>query len=130
MEPVNTGKILEALNNKTDLDFNNMNPSDLSIETVVGWMIPDYSAGIAISGNTDFICPAHGVIAGEVSAATGGYCHIKVNGIVIMQVGSENNQRCRGPFYAQIQKGDVVHILTAGNAVIPQSNFYPFKGVN
>lgn len=124
------GITVETLNEKADVDLSNMNASQAAKDTITGWAVPDYSAGIAISANTDFICPMHGVIAGEVSAATGGYCQIKVNGIVIMSVGSENNQRCRGPFYAQIQKGDIVHILTSGNANIPQSNFYPLKGVN
>lgn len=124
------GVTTEMFNNKADVDLSNMNASQSAKDIIVGWGIPDYSAGVAISKNTDFICPTHGVVAGEVSASSNGYCQIKVNGTKIMQVGSESGQRCRGPFYAQIQKGDVVHLLTSGNAEIPQSNFYPFKGVN
>lgn len=124
------GITAEIFNGKADSDLSNINASQSAKDTISGWMVPDYNAGIAISANTDFICPTHGVIAGEVSAASGGYCNIKVNEIVIMQVGSESNQRCRGPFYAQVQKGDVVYLLASGNANIPQSNFYPLKGVN
>lgn len=48
-EDIDIGKISEALNDKTDRDFNNMNPSGLSKETVVDWGMPDYGAGISKS---------------------------------------------------------------------------------
>lgn len=115
---------------KADTSLSNTTPSKSFKEMSVGWGIPDYSAGVTISANTNFTCPADGVIAGEVSAATNGYCNIRINDILVEQVGSESGQRCRGPFYAQVKKGDVVYLFTTGNSGIPLSNFYPYTGVN
>ena len=112
---INAGRIEEKLSN--------IIPQNSELITSYG--VPDYSAGVGITANTNFTCPTNGVIAGEVSAASNGYCKIIINDINVMQVGSEANQRCRGPFYAQVKKGDVVYLLFSGNANIPLSKFFP-----
>lgn len=69
-EDIDIGKISEALNDKTDRDFNNMNPSSLSKETVVCWGIPDYSAGVTYS--SEFVAPSNGYcLAANHTAAWG-----------------------------------------------------------
>ena len=131
--PASTAQATEfqqGLSGKADTNLGNTTPSQSFKEMSVGWGIPDYSAGVTISANTNFTCPAKGVIAGEVSAAQNGSCTIKINDILVEQIGSESGQRCRGPFYAQVKNGDVVYLLTSGNASIILSNFYPDTGVN
>lgn len=90
-----------------------------------GVKFPDYSKPTALAANTAFVAPSNGWIMGEVSAAVGGYCQIKVNNIIIQQVGSEAAQRCRGPFSAPVQAGQTVLITVAGNAMLPLANFFP-----
>lgn len=64
----------ELFNGKADVDLSNMSASQSAKETIVGWVIPDYSAGISLSGwqatNTDFTVPCAGYI--QVFMATVG----------------------------------------------------------
>lgn len=41
----------ELFNGKVDLNFNNMNPSQTAKNTIIGWGMPDYSAGVSKSAN-------------------------------------------------------------------------------
>lgn len=41
----------ELFNGKVDLNFNNMNPSQTAKNTIVGWGMPDYSAGVSKNKN-------------------------------------------------------------------------------
>lgn len=50
---IDAGRIGEQLANKVDINFNNMNPSQTAKNTIVGWCMPDYSAGIAKVWNTN-----------------------------------------------------------------------------
>lgn len=52
MSDINIGQFSEALNDKVDLDFNNMNPSSTSKNTIVGWGLPDYSNVTTLDINT------------------------------------------------------------------------------
>lgn len=133
----NTGEIvdhqiasiaLELFNDKADIDLNNINPSANAKNTIIGWSLPDYSAGEAISDG--FIAPKDGVITGELSAANGGYCQVLVNNTVVQTIGSESSQRCRGPFYIGVSKGDVVGLIAAQSSKIFNSQFFPLKGSN
>lgn len=117
----------EGLSGKADLTFDNANPSQTFINKSVGWGIPDYTAGVSLTANTDITITENGVIAGEISAAVGYYVRIYINGVLVLQVGSEQSQRCRGPFYASVFKGDVVLIKTESNSVLTLGNFYPFR---
>ena len=92
---------------------------------VGGGLIPNYSAGTALTANTDFTAPEKGWVMGEYSAAQGGYCQLKINNVVIQQVGSESSQRCRSSFSAPVSKGMIVHIVVVGNSNLPLATFFP-----
>lgn len=117
----------EGLSGKADTNLANTTPSQTFINKSVGWGIPDYTAGVSLTANTDITITENGVIAGEISAAVGYYVRIYINGVLVLQVGSEQSQRCRGPFYAPVSKGDVVLIKTESNSVLTLGNFYPFR---
>lgn len=97
---------------------------------IMSWSIPDYSAGINLSNNTPFVPESDGVVTGEFSGANGGACYLKVDGVTVCQLGSENAQRCRGPLFAIVGKGSTVLLQTVGQGEIPIKKFFPFKGAN
>lgn len=44
-----------ALSGKADVDLSNMNPTASAKSTIVGWGMPDYSAGVSKTWNTDIV---------------------------------------------------------------------------
>lgn len=122
---IDVGQITDALNGKVDIDFSNASATGKN--TSISWGLPDYSAGVSYSDG--FVVPEHGVLVGELSAAVWGYCQLLVNNTVIQQIGSEAGQRCRGPLYVQVSKGDVVNIVSSGDGLLLTPMFYPYKGV-
>lgn len=122
MADIDIGQISEALNDKTDRDFNNMNPSSLSKETIVSWSMPDYDAGVAIS--LPYTCPTDGYVRLTHGASTNAYATYTISG----QIFQINND---GAGYQAIvfpvAKGDIVQ-LTAGSVYTKTPNtFYPTK---
>jgi hypothetical protein len=88
-------------------------------EQLVGWGVPDYTAGIALSANTDFIAPCVGIVISNGS--------IYVNGAEIshfVSVVSGYNSSNGTPIV--VDKGDVCKQTSSSN----NPKFYPFKGVN
>lgn len=126
---IDINQVYEDLDLKANKDLSNTNASSTFKEASVGWGLPDYSAGISITANQNFTCPKKGVVAGELSAAQGGYCNVIINNVVVEQTGSERSQRCRSAFFAPVNKNDVVLIKSVSNAEIPLATFYPMKGV-
>lgn len=126
---VDINQVYEDLALKANKDLSNTNASSTFREASVGWGLPDYNAGISITANQSFTCPKKGAIAGELSAAQGGSCGVFVNNVLIEQTGSEGSQRCRGSFFALVNKNDVVRVTTSGNATVFIPTFYPMKGV-
>lgn len=86
-----------------------------------------YTSGASISSNTDYTIPNNGVIAGEISAAQSGSVKVNIGDVTVEQVGAESGQRCRGPFYAIVKKGQVVKLVTSGNATVTLAKFYAFS---
>lgn len=140
MADIDIGKISEALNNKTDLDFNNMNPSDLSKDTIVGWGIPDYSAGVDITWTNEtknitipsgtvlssqayFIAPSDGFVVLHASVSNGAE-YVLVNENVVENPGTNVYVNARFP----VSKGDEIRVVTVSRYYNCQ--FFPFKGVN
>lgn len=68
------GTIMEALNNKADIDLNNLSADNkLALieenkEIVMSWMIPDYNSGVNINLDEDIIAPYHCFITAESKA--------------------------------------------------------------
>lgn len=92
--------------------------------TIVGWGMPDYSAGVAITSG--FIAPCDGIISVFCYVASSGQqAIVSINGVEIAGVGSGGGQVstcCQLP----VNKGDVITMLNP----VGINNFYPFKGVN
>lgn len=102
--------------------------------TVVGWGIPDYSAGIAITTPveaTPFVAPCDGlyVVAGVLSNTN---ATLTINGRIsayTFYMGSSN--RCKSAMTIPLSKNDICYWDKTFNAFFETSQqFYPFKGVN
>lgn len=134
MADINVGQISEALNDKTDRDFNNMNPSALSKETVVGWGMPDYTAGMAVSvptSSTTYTAPSAGVyvLAYESPSSVAGK-QILVNGNVAYQYQYTSAANPYFNCFILLNKGDVLSSDTNNTpSTIKFSIFYPMRGV-
>lgn len=122
MADINIGAISEALNNKADLDFNNMDPSDLSKETIVGWGMPDYSAGVSVT--LPYTANNKCFVVGYASASNQAISFM-INGEVVSTNGGTNaTYYTRTGFY--LNTGDVLSCtITGATGVV-----YPLKGVN
>lgn len=119
----------ELFNNKVDLNFNNMNPSQTAKNTIVEWGMPDYSAGVDVtnsflSGQKTYTPPVNGYLNAYVE-----------NNEEFNIVEATSNARViciNGETYEKIQnqvpvlKGQTYKNITSrsGDSVI----FYPIKG--
>lgn len=119
MSDVNTniGVILEALNDKTDRDFNNMNPSATAKETIVGWGMPKYDAGVSKTSGSS--APSKGW---AVAFGHNANVQMYVNGVQVAE-GNWVYNSWSGNWNMQIMvdEGDVV----SGE----NWTFFPCKGV-
>lgn len=122
-EDIDIGKISEALNNKTDRDFNNMNPSSLSKQTIVGWGMPDYSAGISVT--IPFTATSDGVLKINTNGYWYGYINggDMRNGINLVSAGGGDQT---GDFI--LSEGTII-TLREGSGTNTLT-FYPMKGTN
>lgn len=118
------GITAETLNGKLDLDVGNVPKT--TKETIVGWGMPDYTAGVSISGTT-FTAPCDCFIAFYVGASVqnGGGGSINVDGVVIDSL-STTSCTVAGFKHAWVAKGSVVELArgAGGNT----ANYYPLKG--
>ena len=88
-------------------------------ETVIRWIMPDYTAGVQVAGNTNYTAPCDGIFVGNSS--------IYVNGVEVshfVSVVPGYNSSNGTPFY--VEKGDICKATSSD--VGPK--FYPLKGVN
>lgn len=114
--------------------FANTNASNFTSagkETVVGWGMPDYSAGIDISGykssDNQFTAPKDGILSIVVNSNTNGFVYINDT---VRAYANNNDSYARIPITLPISKGEKFYapsVMTQGNWA---SCFYPFKGVN
>ena len=92
-------------------------------ETVVGWGMPDYSAGIAINAKT-YTAPKAGIVLINCQHADHATNQVTINGVQLYSV-SMNGSYAAGtlpPFETQVSAGDVI---TSNQNIL---NFYPYKG--
>lgn len=95
----------ELFNGKVDLNLNNMNPSAIAKETIVGWGMPDYSAGVSKTWNTDIVASKNCFVV------YGGY--------------SDNNTTNSMRFYID---GNIVGSFVLANAGVFMQTFFVPKG--
>lgn len=106
----------ELFNGKVDLNLNNMNPSATAKETIVGWGMPDFSAGVSIT--FPYTCPKNGFYIGITTNNNVGTLY--VNGV---QVVFSGNYMDNSPCCFPVSAGDVI----TGSQ--QNRKFYPCKGV-
>ncbi|MGN1392613.1 MAG: hypothetical protein ACI4V7_01005 [Succinivibrionaceae bacterium] len=90
-------------------------------EIVVGWGMPDYSAGIGLGGLTSFTAPADGVayVLNNYQQTMDVY----INGVYLGY--HLSNSQVTGTYI--LNKGDV---LTTSSAINNTAYFFPLKGAN
>ena len=108
----------ELFNTKADADLSNINPSQAIKETIIGWGIPDWSAGISLANNSP--APSHGIIYTSRSISND-YWRANVNGVTVAYEGGSYNDGSSA--IIPVSKGD---IITSGASM----TFFPYKGVH
>lgn len=100
-------------------------------ETVVGWGMPDYSAGIDISGykssDNQFTAPKDGILSVTVNSNTNGVVYINDT---VRAFANNNDSYARASITLPISKGEKFYAPSVLNTTTYTSCFYPFKGVN
>lgn len=128
-EDIDIGKISEALNDKTDRDFNNMNPSSLSKETVIDWGTPDFDNVVKIglmNNNDTYTVPMDGYVF--LTAASNNFASYYFDEQYIQIASYYYNSR----HLYRVGKGTVVKKSdgTAVNGTATYNAFIPCKGIN
>ncbi|MDY3907269.1 MAG: hypothetical protein SOZ42_01270, partial [Candidatus Enterosoma sp.] len=115
----------ETINNKADLDLNNINPNASAKSTIVGWGMPDYSAGITIPSG--YIANRKGLATVSMNGTAHVTNSIYINGIRIGYAAA-TNQYQESPVSVQIPL-DVGDTITWVGTSEVTAMFFPFKGV-
>lgn len=106
----------ELFNGKLDLDLGNI--PNTSKETVVGWGIPDYTAGISRTSGTQYTADTNGYIMAQCfqNATSGGtFITCIINGITIPFTPTATDYG-RSQIYLPIKKGDI-YTITANSGI-------------
>lgn len=129
----------ELFNGKVDLNLNNMNPSATAKQTIVGWGMPDYESGVAISSGFTAtkkgIVYCYGYYGGNGGSGGGGYGWCKVGNsptfIVAGGINStEGKPRSTLPIYIDVGESCTFGVINEGNGSgSVTATFYPLKGV-
>ena len=115
----------ELFNNKMDRDMSNINTNQTTKETIVGWGIPDYNAGISRTSGTQYTADTNGYIMAQCfhnssSGSTQITCII--NGVTIPFTPTATDYG-RSQIYLPIKKGDI-YTITANSTIY----FFPNRG--
>lgn len=117
MADIDVGAITEALNDKADLDFNNVGAEGK--KNSVSWVMPDYSAGVEVSlpytaNNKCFVV--------AYASAQNKAASFFINGEVVFTCGGTNaTYYARNGFY--LDTGDVLSCDVTATGTV-----YPCKG--
>lgn len=122
----------ELFNGKVDLNFNNMNPSQTAKNTIISWVMPDYSAGISLQTSTTeltYTAPTKGVAILHLAGGTNRYItNITVNNNPLPYPSKVDSGEYRCIYYIPLDREDVLDIKYNSNATVKTSYFYPLKG--
>lgn len=122
------GITTETLNGKADVDLGNINASQSAKDTIVGWGMPDYSAGVVVANGTH-TATVDGIIVVSIATEDGDSSwNITIDnesfGFYQGYHGTDYNHITNG--FLPIPKG-AAYTITTTNC---QVRFYPLKGVN
>lgn len=112
----------ELFNGKMDVSLSNMNASASAKETIVGWGIPDYTAGVSISSG--YVAVANGMVL-IVRGGGGSYVSLYVDGIRV-DGNYSNTTNEGGCMFAFVKKGSTVTWNTGNISDTP--TFFPCVG--
>jgi hypothetical protein len=116
----------ELFNDKADVDLSNINASQSAKETIVGWGMPDYSAGVVVANGTH-TATVDGIIVVSIINSGESYWDMTIDNESFLF-----HQGYQGTDYTHITNGflpipkGAVYTITTTNC---QARFYPLKGV-
>lgn len=124
---IDIDEVATDLNNKCDVDLNNINASQSAKNTIVNWGMPDYSSGITFTWGTDFTAPSDGFVwmTRNVHSA---YGYWSINNGTEYPFGG--NSEGSGTVTLLISKGDILKTRGGNNDNNDKRIFFPLKGVN
>lgn len=115
-------------NNQRAINTEYLNSAGVK-EKIVGWGIPDYTAGVSYVEDVEYVAPCAGILfvhSHDYNTKT----TITINGVemIIQTIGSNQASADTTPFV--LGKGDVF-IVKLGRVIADQYiTFYPYKGAN
>ena len=118
------------LNGKANTDASNFTATGK--QTVVGWGMPDYTAGISFSNNTNYVAPKNGVAMCVVNLGDFdgvGDTRIYINNNEVFYIAGTSAGSVRNLIYIPVSKGDIIKIYMK-RTTTSSLKFYPVKGVN
>lgn len=107
----------ELFNDKLDLDLGNA--TSVTKETIVGWGVPDYTAGVALSNNTTYTADKNYFIVQKASGSIG--TSLTINNVEF----SNNVANATTTLGWYVSVGDIYKTSSSG-----KFTKYPLKGVN
>lgn len=127
----------ELFNEKADIDLSNAAPnaSAAAKETIVGWCMPDYDSGIAITyplSTSPYTCPSDGIIFGKIAESGDSVNNsIYINGVEYDISRSSSSTWRAETICMPFSKGDVIYFSKTPVSITGFSQLYfaPMKGV-
>lgn len=116
--PINASEVLSDIAKLKGADFD-----QIAKEKIVGWGMPDYSAGVALSPSTLTTITTKGWI-NYTSIRTNAIGGVTVSGVLFQSGSSATNDR--GAMMIPVDVGDTVQGVSGGSDTV---TFYPCKGV-
>ena len=131
---VQAAELITALGGKANTDLGNVTPAQSFVEAAVVWGMPDYTAGVSITGyrssSNQFSAPCDGVLIFESYGGSNGMgVFYNDTRILVPSSTATTSQQ----IYLPIQKGDRFYTINDGFYAFTDdvwNSFFPFKGVN
>jgi hypothetical protein len=123
-------EIATDLNGKADVDLGNINPTQNIKDMIVGWGMPDYTAGVVKSWGTVYTAERNGLIYVRGDGGSSEDSTLLINNVKVSILCSGFNGIVDS--LAFVGEGDTYQ-ARGGGAAYPNSRqiiFYPLKGAN
>ena len=125
-----------SINNKADINLSNTTSSALATlvssaqlsdkETIIGWIVPNYSASVAIAAEDEFVAPVNGWISCYGSSSQNHSTTLKKDGVEVFVDSQEG-----GGDRAGSQQSRAMAFIGKGQTLTGSDSntlFYPCKG--
>lgn len=123
---VNIDEIATDLNGKADIDLSNINPTQTTKSTIIGWGMPDFSTGVSKTTNTPepYTAETNGWVTIQSTSNTVNSGYLVIDGVNVCGQGGISNAAGSWTFSAPVGKGSTYK--ATGN--ITSFVFYKCKG--